>query len=824
MSVIGSNILAGASGQGGYFLTNSLRFRSSASAYLNRTPASATNQKTWTWSGWVKRGTLGTYNFGLIFCDTGSNANKNEFGFFNTDSLFFEYTNGGITQADLKTTQVFRDPSAWYHIVLAVDTTQATASNRIKMYVNGSQITSFSASTYPSQNTDMYINSTNVHDIGRGNRNSGAIYLDAYLTELNFIDGQQLTPSSFGETSATTGVWIPKKFSGTYGTNGFYLPFTNTTSTSTLGNDFSGNSNTWTVNNISLTAGSTYDSMTDVPTLTSATTANYCVANPLEKGSAFTVSNGNLTIDINASKPVFASVKGTFGITSGKWYWECVKTSSGSGLSQSGVWASDNLSLNINSDLNGNLASLNNIGMFGSTAAGDLIKTGLNSQDYATLGSYTNGDVIGIAFDADSGKLYAYKNGTEFTGQAIGSGTSILPTMATGKTYQPFVYSGNGGSGTENATTNINFGQRPFTYTPPSGFVALNTFNLPTPTIGATAAELANEYFDATTYTGTGSSQLISNSGLFQPNFVWIKQRSAAGQHNLMDVLRAGFRLRTDDTAADSSSSTLFSFASTGFNVLTSNASYNASAGTYVAWQWKASDSGVTNTAGSITSTVSASTTAGFSIVTYTGNGTGSATVGHGLGATPSMVIVKRRSAASDWPVSSRSISAGQILVLNSTNAVSTDNGPFASTYPSSTVITLGTSTDTNANTATYVAYCFAQIAGYSAFGSYTGNGSTDGPFIFTGFRPRFVMIKSTVEISNWFVWDTSRSTYNAEILILMPSVSDAEFSDATYAIDALSNGFKIRGLGQYAGYNNSGNAYIYMAFAENPFKYANAR
>jgi len=804
--------------------TNSLRFRNSASAYLNRTPTTASNRKTFTWSAWVKLGTIDASN-GTLFSAGTTSGVSTRFYLRYVSSIF--QTGYGSQNLD-STVAVYRDPSAWYHVVLAVDTTQATASNRIKIYVNGVQQAVTTSVNY-SQNDDTAVNNTVSHQIASDQIIPGG-YFDGYMTEINFIDGQALTPFSFGETSTSTGVWIPKKYTGTYGTNGFYLPFTNTASTSTLGNDFSGNSNTWTVNNISLTAGSTYDSMTDVPTLTSATTANYCVANPLEKGSAFTVSNGNLTIDINASKPVFASVKGTFGITSGKWYWECVKTSSGSGLSQSGVWASDNLSLNINSDLNGNLASLNNIGMFGSTAAGDLIKTGLNSQDYATLGSYTNGDVIGIAFDADSGKLYAYKNGTEFTGQAIGSGTSILPTMATGKTYQPFVYSGNGGSGTENATTNINFGQRPFAYTPPSGFVRLNTFNLPTPTIGATAAELANEYFDATLYTGNGSTQTITNSGSMQPDFVWIKNRGAAHSHQLYDVVRgvgSGKSLKTNNTDQEGTFDSLYGYVSAlnsnGFSVAKgSDVAYfvNDNNVAYVGWQWRASNTtAVTNTAGSITSTVSASTTAGFSIVTYTGTGS-NATVGHGLGVAPSMFIVKRRNAGTNnWLVYHQSIGGTGALYLNTTEATQTFSDIWNNTAPTSTVFSIGTTNNANQSTGTYVAYCFAQVAGYSAFGSYTGNGSSDGIFIFTGFRPRYILIKST-GVQDWIVWDTARDTYNASQNFLLPNKSDSE--SGGIPIDFVSNGIKIRTANGTL--NSSGVTYIYMAFAETPLKFSNAR
>jgi hypothetical protein len=368
-----------------------------------------------------------------------------------------------------------------------------------------------------------------------------------------------------------------------------------------------------------------------------------------------------------------------------------------------------------------------------------------------------------------------------------------------------------------------NFGQRPFAYTPPTGFVALNTFNLPTPTIGATASTLANEYFDATTYTGTGSSQLISNAGSFQPNFVWIKQRSAAGQHNLMDVLRTGTRLRTDDTAGESDSSTLFSFASTGFNVLTSNASYNENGGTYVAWQWKASDSGVSNTAGTITSTVSANTSAGFSIVTYAST---TGTVGHGLGVAPAMIIMKGRNVNDQWTVGHSFINNGSSawnygLALNSTGAQDANGGFWNNTAPTSSVFSQG-SWDSGYNK---VAYCFTPIAGYSAFGSYTGNGSSDGPFVYCGFRPRFIMVKRTDTTTNWILYDTARDPYNYATKTLYPNLSSAEETNTTLTrFDLLSNGFKPTNTSSWAESNASGGTYIYMAFAESPFKYANAR
>jgi len=260
-------------GTSAYNLQRSLRFRSSATAYLNRTPASASNRKTWTWSAWVKRGVIGSSS-GFLFTTRGNATDAQYFRIIFTSDVIFVSSFNNSTLS-LTTTAVYRDPSAWYHIVFALDTTQATASNRMKLYVNGVQVTAFSSVNYPAQNADFGINSAIEHGIGFLPVNVTGTYFDGYMTEVNFIDGQALTPSSFGSTNAVTGVWQPAKYTGTYGTNGFYLPFTNLTSTTTLGNDFSGNSNNWTTNNISLTAGVTYDSMTDVPTLTSPTAANF---------------------------------------------------------------------------------------------------------------------------------------------------------------------------------------------------------------------------------------------------------------------------------------------------------------------------------------------------------------------------------------------------------------------------------------------------------------------------------------------------------------------------------------------------------------------
>jgi hypothetical protein len=370
-----------------------------------------------------------------------------------------------------------------------------------------------------------------------------------------------------------------------------------------------------------------------------------------------------------------------------------------------------------------------------------------------------------------------------------------------------------------------NFGQRPFAYTAPSGFKALCTQNLPTPTIGATSATLANKYFDINLWTGNGTSQTLTNSGGFQPDWVWLKSRSSGTNfHNLFDVIRGATKhLFSNSTAAEGTNAqSLTAFTSTGFSVGNDN-DVNQSSGTYVGWQWKANGAGSTNTAGSITSTVSASTTSGFSVVTYTGNGTSGATIGHGLGVAPSMVIVQTRTGTNnrDKPVYHVSVGNTGVLTLNSTVATQTSSGFWNNTTPSSTVITLGNDQNTNQNSSTYVAYCFAAIAGYSAFGSYTGNGSADGPFVYCGFRPAYVMAKKSSGIEIWYVLDSKRGTYNVNKPRLNPNNSDAESS--TYDImDFTSNGFKFRNSD--TSWNGNGDTYIFAAFAENPFKYSLAR
>jgi hypothetical protein len=821
------------SSAGGYNLTNSLRFRASAQSYLNRTFGTPTNNKIWTYSVWIKRGSLAANR--TIMSSNVDGAEYWDMRFNTSDQILIQNRVGSSNLLLANTTAVYRDPSAWYHIVFVFDSNNATAANRNLLYVNGVNVT-LSANSGSSDASAWNVNSVQ-HNIGvsRTLNPSGGIWAeyDGYEAEINFIDGQALTPSSFGQTSATTGVWIPKKYSGTYGTNGFYLPFTDNSALTTssnvgLGKDFSGNANYWTTNNISITSGSTYDSMTDVPTLTSATAANYAVWNPLWKlgGSGYiTPTNGNLRASIGGTYNIIAS---TIPLPStGKWYMEFTLTT--------GVYAEYGLCSATAS------GGGTNAGVFAAYYNGAAQYALINGSFALTDGNqaWVSGDIGLIAVDVDNNKVWLGRNrsgtvvwmgggnpsaGTSPSFSAAGGG-GVYSTAFNAQTFNnPFVASG-GGSDVWDA----NFGQQPFVGTPPTNFNRLNTFNLPTPTIGATASTTANKYFDATTYTGTGSTQSIVNSGAMQPDLVWLKSRSNAQDHNLYDSVRGisgtGSPVLFPNLTDAETTYTGFGVSalnSNGFTVIGNGGLSNSNGFTYVGWQWRASNAtAVTNTAGSITSTVSANTTAGFSIVTYTGTGA-NATVGHGLGVAPSMVIVKRRpTAGSNWPVWHTGIANTEYLMLNSSNAKTTGLAWWNSTSPTSTVFSVGSDPDTN-GTVAIVAYCFAPIAGYSAFGSYTGNGSTDGPFIYTGFRPSFILVKRTDSTGNWCLFDDKRLGYNGTSASkeLYPNLSLAEGS--SNGPDQLSNGFKFRDT--YSDVNGSGATYIYMAFAESPFKYANAR
>jgi hypothetical protein len=783
---------AGTSAGGGdYQISRSLRFNSADSAYLSRTPASASNRKTWTWSGWVKRSALGATQV-LFGAGPSGTRNRLMIGFLNTDVLNFDFDGVG----NFVTTAVYRDVSAWYHIVFVVDTTQATG--RAKIYVNNSEV--FSGLVF-NLNEDTPVNNSTAHEIGRDLAANN--YFNGYMTEINFIDGQALTPSSFGETNETTGVWSPIRYAGSYGTNGFYLNFSDNSdvTATTLGKDQAG-SNNWTPNNFSVTAGVGNDSLVDTPTPYGTDTGaggqvrgNYCTYNPIGLGGG-TLSNGNLTLVVASGT---TPAVGTFAMTTGKWYWEVtLTTSSGPRV---GVF---------------DVGSSNPAGL-GETAFGWAIINSpsrtFHNNSTTSYGTFNgnNGDVVMLAYDADAGKLWYGVNGSFFASGNPATGANPSQSSVTGNAIVPANGFGGGSSNTHNA----NFGQRPFAYTAPSGFKALVTTNLPEPTVVQ-----GDDYFNTVLFTGTGAAGNAVTVG-FQPDFVWIKDRDLALYHHvLQDAVRGANNVLYSNLALAEYGASGFLFTSTGFTVGTGIGDINVSGSPEVAWNWKADGAGSLNELGTISSTVSANTTAGISIVTYTGNATSGATVGHGLGATPAFVIFKDRGATSDWRVWTTLFGTGNALSLNSTAGTGSNSAIMQATPTSTLMYLLGSGYSVNNSGATYVAYCFAEVEGFSKFGSYTGNGSADGTFVYTGFRPAFVMIKRTDSTGFWAMLDNDRLGYNVTDKVVYANASNAEAT--AQATDFLSNGFKLRTLDSDV--NSVGGTHIYMAFAENPFKYSLAR
>jgi len=777
------NGLLGAQGDNdSYRVERSLRFNSADSAYLNWTAASATNQQVVTLSFWVKRSALGSRQ--ALFSWAGVSTGNNHSVEFTASDTINIYSVGTAASLNLNSSQVFRDPSSWYHIIFSVDTTQATASNRLRLYVNGVEVTSFGTATYPSQNASLQINSANAINIGRRVDNTGAGIFNGYLTEINFIDGQALTPSSFGETDAITGRWKAKAYSGTYGTNGFYLKFADNSGTTatTLGKDSSSNGNNWTPNNFSVTAGADNDSLVDSPTNYGSDTGlggevrgNYATLNSIA-GGASTLVDGNL-------RPSTDGIRlSTIGMSSGKWYAEMNVIAVGT-QSDFGIHTGTGFNTYVGSTSSG--YSYNSDG-----------KKYNNLTGSAYGATYTTGDVIGCAFDADAGTIVFYKNG-------VSQGTAF-----TGLTSAPYFF---GIYGRSSATANnvyINFGQRPFAYAAPSGFKALCTQNLPQPTI-----QKPSKYMDALAYTGTGASNAISSLS-FSPDLVWIKNRGTTTSHAIYDTTRVAQSQLSSDTTGDqvTSSSGLTSFDANGFTIGNSTL-VNTSGTQYVAWSWDES------------------VQAGMDIVSYTGNGA-NRTISHNLGVAPKMIIVKARTTAGadqGWPVWHTSIANTTYLTLNTTSATATGTDYWNSTSPTSSVFSVGANAAVNANNDTYISYLFSEIEGYSKFGSYTGNGSADGPFVWCGFRPRWLMIKradTPAVLTGWGISDAARSDSNVVSLGFAADQNLAEFSGSSTTaspyLDYLSNGFKSRNTG--GGQNASGVTYIFAAFAESPFKYARAR
>lgn len=774
-----------------YQQVRSLRFNSADSAKLTRTPAAAGNQKQWALSLWVKKSTTGAH--GEILSAGTASTDYAYLGFgsanlYATDQISFHFAVSNSFVAALRTNAEYRDPASWMHLVFVVDTPNATLTDRLRLYVNGVRVTSFASTTFPSLNTDLpFINTATAHTLGAIAAFTPT-YADLLMADVRFVDGNAaLDASYFGFFCPSTGQWRPKGYNGTYGTNGTYPDFSDNSAatSSTIGKDRSGNNNDWTPTNISVTAGAGNDSLTDT------TSHNFCTLNPIQElPSSVVYSNGNLDVVTTASGD--QTVFGTFPMMAGKWYWEVTQTNSNAGCF--GV---------VKNPIAADLAAFAGGTARGYAYGGDNGHLRNNGDLGSVWGAtFTTNDVIGVALDLDNGKIFFSKNGTwQNSGDPVaGTGAAFTGITAAGDVFVPAI---GDQWGSASVSASCNFGQRPFNTAAPTGFNALRHDKIATP-----ASKKSKSAFNAVNYSGDDSNQAIAGVG-HQPDLIWIKARNTTANHRIFDAVRtatAGNKeLSSNLTAAEGGTSAAgLAFTADGFTfdvAVGGTNEPNVTGVTYTAWCWKKS------------------ALYGLDTVAYVGNATAGRTLAHGLGVTPDLVLIKNLTSAVNWAVKHRDIAATTALILNTSAMPDTGPGYWNNTAPGASVITLGSGQYTNENSSNHIAYLFAGIPGLSKFGSYTGNGSNNGPFINCGFRPAFVLTKRVDTTGNWYMQDGIRGAYNPASLLLVAEQSAVESSAA---IDLLSNGFKIRNAD--ASQNANGGTFVFMAFAEFPFKYANAR
>ena len=829
--------------------TQSLRFDDGSSHKLTRTFSGAVdNDKKMTISVWAKRGNLSGSNQVIL-------ANYNDVRFLgelrwsSDNKIGFDPGgdgNGASNSYFLETSALFRDVSAWYHIVLAYDSTQSTDTNRVKLYVNGTQqtLTAKSGHTFPPLNyAHLYSYAGANNTIGEFGAGFNSGYLDGYLSEFNFIDGLTLDPTYFGE--AKNGIWIAKKYTGSYGTNGYRLQFNQTgvgtASSSTIGADTSGNTNHWTSSGIVASDCAMPDSPEN----------NFSTMNPLQpSANTRTFSEGNLRNTHSGNQYSFFS--STHSMKTGKWYAEMRFDSNTTGeVMMVGIAEHDipTYQGGENNDPHTTAGTIFYISDGAGYYDGSSVAHGAFSGSVA-WGDHTNtspGFVIGLALDLDSGTrtiTFTKDGGNSFSKNLTSNFTSDI-VFAVNK------YSGSSGTaqwtwnfgqdstfgGQESAGGNTDGnGNGDFHSAVPSGYLALCTANFPEPTIGPNSASQSDDYFNTVLYDGTGSSNSVTGVG-FQPDWVWIKKRSGGSQRNhiLTDSMR-GVTKHISTALEDgqfTNTNGLTAFGADGFTVGSyDSVNESGSSDKYVSWNWICNggtttsvDAGSGSNISNGTSnhaTVQVNQTAGFSMVTttLTVRSTAVATIPHGLGDTPHWIIAKQFDTSNIFSIYHQNIPSNSIMLGGQYGDDDKNSGSNFSSVGSTTFGHQTNSISNNANE-NHIFYCFREIAGYSKFGAYEGNGSADGAFVYTGFRPAWLMIKNVdTDGENWHMFDNKRATSNVVKARLIADASTHENTNDSI-IDFTSNGFKLRDTN--AGYN-SAVTFVYFAFAETPFKYANAR
>ena len=840
MADINLGVGAANSATGGYDIDNSLKFESDNSERISFTPSSAvaSERRKHTISFWIKRTELGSTQYIYEWGGSEGDYLRNFLRFQSDDTLRFATSYNVIIDSD----RVFRDTSAWYHIVIQTDTASASADGDTKfwMYINGElekSSVSFNA------NDTMAFANNSQHDIGYTSVDNGS-YGNFYLAEFHAVGGLKVAPTDFAETDDDSGIWIPKEYTGSYGTNGFYLDFENSSS---LGADASGNSNNFTLNNIA--AG---DQASDSPT------NNFCILNPnWVSANKLIPTNGGTVISGNNG---WSGYKGSMGVKTGKWYFEVVKATGGTNAN--GMWGvgDDGTGPNSFNDDNAHEVGYKHL-FYQESTYGYRIYTnssGSAANDFnpGVSNSVAEGDVFGVALDMDNGKISFYKNGSNMYGSTLHD----LGGLATSSIYEGSVvplfvnysslrelhvnFGGYCYTTPSSAASDAN-GYGNFEYAPPSGYYALCSKNIgqyDSPTIDDSSAHYQGLAYTGDSSSTTSADRNLTNTGNsdLQPDWIWLFNRDTqlTGGQKILDSNRgagSGKSLSSSIPNAagyqDAAYGYVNAFNSDGFGVRAGTDTNrwfvdrgDGGGDRYVAFQWKA-NGGTTssNTSGSITSTVQNNSNAGFSIVTFTGDGNNDATIGHGLGVKPEMIITKNVDESVSWRVWHKDLTANHMLFLNSNN-VETDTNAHGNGYIKAVSTTTYTvyqgTTNTlgvNGSSDTMVAYCFASKQGFSMFGEYRGNGATDGEFVYTGFKPAFLLLKRRDASGYHFrLYSSAQSPTNEVERRMTPNLAEAEGYHATdMSLDFYSNGFKFKTSNQI---NVNSGDYVFMAFAENPF------
>ena len=832
--------------------TRSVRFDDTAQRHLARTPSSASNRRTWTWSGWLKRS---RQDYGIIF---GAADNNNPWGINETTYIAY----GGSTHAirvfhnstvlrELSGYQ--RDFSGWFHLVVAFDTTDSTAADRHKVYINGVKVETFDTQNNLNANTDTFINLDVNQVIGGQQTNTANSYLNAYMSEVNFIDGLQLTPTSFGESK--NGIWIAKETSGlTFGTNGYRLRFdqkgTGTASSSTIGADTSGNDNHWTSGGLAAQDCA----MQDSPENNFATwNENYRMYGDTgymatTQGGLFVTGGGNVNSDRSFAMSTMSVNEILRNSDGAGAYMEVRSPGVGGDNGYIGLLGQTRVdqkgdSATVRSDNSGHsnyhLISPNGRTLLEAGESSSSALSGLN-------GTQTDDAVIGFAIKTD-GKFFISVDGT-FSTNAAGAAQNPVsganPFGTIDLTVDFFFHAGNISlfqanfgqdstfGGNETATSNADAnGIGEFHTAPPTGYLAMCTANMPEPAVGPNSDTQSFNHFGMVKYTGNNTDNKAVTGLQFQPDLLFLFPDSNS-THNLTCDSGRGVNenhyLSSASAEVDDGAG-IKSFNSNGFTLGTS-ANWNANNRDYYTYAWRANGGTATATisesGNNPAAVVQANPAAGISIITYTGTGA-TGTIAHGLGAVPTLILVKNRDTNDSWNVFHVALGAGEVAYLNLAADTDTNQANWNNTAPTSSVFTVNTDASVNTNDEAYTAYVFADVPGFSKHGSYIGNHNADGHFSYTGFRPAFLIIKKRDGNTGWEVTEALSSDGNpaaTENPIDQHFLVETKAAQSTNdAYDFYSNGWKLRSTG-YTRSRNAGEVYIYISFAEAPFKYANAR